>query len=632
MPAASLKVYLDHHIRRDDLLYRRTLSAVDSSEGEVAYSPHIRIRDLFGDQSIEHDLRKPDFQRATWAWTADDCVDLLQSVLNEQVVPSVIMWLSPNENLQYVLDGGHRISVLLAWIRDDWGDKLPSDQYNDPVLEHNIKQAAKQVRALLQRRSIASFQEHIIANRRFKELAETSKSPEFEMDAAGLPAVKRVRRWNAVNIGFPILWVKGDYDKAEESFLKINKTGRRLSEWETKLVENRTSSFARVVMSLSHVHNAAHCWPAKGEVASDEVLFEKVANILARVRELHGLLFEPPYKTPVTDQKQPLMVIPPTRPERKPAYLAELLTIIEGKKGQKPETEILIKRDSSDKVSHIVSNALRLIEEAGDVVNNIYGPSPRSLALMPLVYFYNSQGIYVRSLLYGMVYWMNHGNESSEVFARKLIFAANRRAFETVLIASKDRIIRRIARRIGSGPEVTIQTARYFNGLLELICKHNGEVDTDTFKTEHDFLVETLGSHGKGESSVPDDEIVSPSPMFRGRMRNSVDVNDLLSMFKYCEICGGRYFPGLFTQVDHKQARAKGGKTTPSNARNTHPFCNNNRDRIEKLTERSEALELPEFEKSTNGGQIQLKFLFTDDNEELETLESQEPLADSLDD
>src|SRR4051812_9217178 len=130
MAKTNLKVYLDHHIKRDNLLYRRAVDPVDNSEGEVAYAPHLRIRDLYGDQSIEHDLRKPDFQRATWAWTAEDCVDLLESVLNEQVVPSVIMWLSPDENLQYVLDGGHRISVLLAWIRNDWGDKLSSDTYN----------------------------------------------------------------------------------------------------------------------------------------------------------------------------------------------------------------------------------------------------------------------------------------------------------------------------------------------------------------------------------------------------------------------------------------------------------------------------------------------------------------------
>src|ERR1043165_7844575 len=130
MPAPSLTVYLDHHIKRDNLLYRRTTQqATDISAPE----PYLTIKDLIGPDSIALLLRKPDFQRATWAWTPGDCVDLLDSVLKEQVVPSVIMWLSP-EAFQYVLDGGHRISDLIACVEDDWGDQVRADAYKDEVL------------------------------------------------------------------------------------------------------------------------------------------------------------------------------------------------------------------------------------------------------------------------------------------------------------------------------------------------------------------------------------------------------------------------------------------------------------------------------------------------------------------
>lgn len=125
MAAKLLKVYLDHHIKRENLLYRRaTKNPVDESilfkGSEITqrestpsgFSP-LQLKHLYGDESFTPYLRKPDFQRATWAWSPVECVDLLEAVLEERVVPSIILWKSP-ESYLYVLDGGHRVSVLLA--------------------------------------------------------------------------------------------------------------------------------------------------------------------------------------------------------------------------------------------------------------------------------------------------------------------------------------------------------------------------------------------------------------------------------------------------------------------------------------------------------------------------------------
>ena len=623
MAKSNLKVYLDHHIRRDNLLYKQSLREVDTTEETIERSRHLTVRDLYGEKSKARLLRKPDFQRATWAWTPNDCADLLDSVLQEQVVPSVIMWLSPDSDW-YVLDGGHRISVLLAWIKDDWGDRVSSAEYNDPTLERNSKEAAQHVREMLAERKIGSFEEYVIAGQRYTQLREQQRNPESELDSTSLEYAKLTRRWDSVNIGFPILWVKGGYDKAEESFLKINKSGRQLSPWETKLVESRSSSFARTVMSIAQVRNAEHCWPTRdSEVENDEILKQRVALILKKANEIHNLLFIPAYKLPIDDPRQPLMVTPNTRPEMKPAYLAELLTITEGKKGQKAETEALIKRDMSDRVSHIVTNGLRLADDAMDVLSNIYGPSPRSISLMPLVYFYNKQGTHVRSLLYGMIYWLNHGTENRDILNRKLLFSAHRGAFEEILLKNKDIIIKRIARKIGSGPEVTLQTARYFHGLLELLIEHNDDIESVNFKEGHKHLVATLGK-GKSAPAADEQEIAldepereSPSPTFRGTQRIEIQVQNFVEKFNICEICNGRYYPGLFTQVDHKHPRAKGGKTVVSNARETHPFCNNNRESIEAIRDGSQHLVLPAFDLSATRSE-QLKFLFFPEDTEVD--------------
>src|SRR4028118_706200 len=116
----KLYVFLDHHIRREAFLYRRDTNAQAYTKKPEEWMKHT---DLIGDNPLP--LRKPDFQRSTYYWTPVECVDLLECLLNEQVVPSVILWLS-SDGYQYVLDGAHRISVLLAWLKDDWGDSIPS--------------------------------------------------------------------------------------------------------------------------------------------------------------------------------------------------------------------------------------------------------------------------------------------------------------------------------------------------------------------------------------------------------------------------------------------------------------------------------------------------------------------------
>ncbi len=590
MAASSQKVYLDHHIARDNLLYRRAITPEDNSSGD---EPYLKVEHLMtGDSSRAELLRKPDFQRATWAWTPDDCVSLLQSVLTEQVVPSVILWLNP-ESLWYVLDGGHRISVLLAWLRDDWGDRRPAQDYKDESLEKNSKEAGRRVRELLKKHQIGPFEEYLQAHRRYKDLTLHGKDVTLEMSTEEITYAKLVRRWQSVNMGFPILWVKGDYEKAEESFLNINKSGRQLSPWETTLVENRRSSFARAVTSVARVSDREHCWPLHApEVKNDPRARQQIEEILKTVQELHALLFTPVYQKPITEPRQPLLATPYTRPELQAAYTAELLTITEGNKGQPPEMRRLLQRDAKEPVPVMITNGQRLLVHAREVIENIAGKSPRSLALVPLVYFYNTQGTFVRSLLYGMIYWLNRGT-TTEVQSRKRLFTLHRGAFENVLLENKDRVIGRIGRRIGSGPEVTYPTALYFDGLLTLLIEHDDRITDEQFRSSHENLIETLSTD---DQPLTSNGPVSTDRLFRGKARETVHVGNFVKMFQECSICGGRFYPSDSTHIDHVVQHARGGPTVPSNARETHPFCNNQREVIEALRAGQEQLSLPQFE------------------------------------
>ena len=79
--------------------------------------------------------------------------------------------------------------------------------------------------------------------------------------------------------------------------MRINKSGKQLSDWETMLVENRNSSFARGVMSIANISSAEHYWPsskAPGEIEKPE-LEQKVEEIRSGVEDLYHTLFDPPF-------------------------------------------------------------------------------------------------------------------------------------------------------------------------------------------------------------------------------------------------------------------------------------------------------------------------------------------------
>src|SRR3546814_965984 len=96
--------------------------AVKSSQSSPHYDKQdkISIRDFTADGLLGSLLRKPDFQRETNHWTPEQVVSLLECYVEGDLIPSVILWQS--ETATFVIDGGHRLSVLRAWIEDDYGD------------------------------------------------------------------------------------------------------------------------------------------------------------------------------------------------------------------------------------------------------------------------------------------------------------------------------------------------------------------------------------------------------------------------------------------------------------------------------------------------------------------------------
>jgi len=108
-----------YHVNLDALIQREDLEVEsdnpDRPGGDV---PSISIVELEHSRSMFEVLRKPDFQRETSEWKPEQIVELIKNVLDEELVPAVIVWKAPNRNI-FVIDGAHRLSALIAWVNDD---------------------------------------------------------------------------------------------------------------------------------------------------------------------------------------------------------------------------------------------------------------------------------------------------------------------------------------------------------------------------------------------------------------------------------------------------------------------------------------------------------------------------------
>ena len=143
----------------------------------------------------------------------------LKSFLDNELVPSVILWKSPGKI--FVIDGAHRLSVLIAWIRDDYGDGTLSKKFYDGQITKEQSSTADTLRKRISR-EIGSFTQ--------------VKDAMLDISSVESDVILARRASNAVTRTLSLQWVEGDAEKAESSFFKINKQG-------TPLDKSKSGSF-----------------------------------------------------------------------------------------------------------------------------------------------------------------------------------------------------------------------------------------------------------------------------------------------------------------------------------------------------------------------------------------------------
>jgi len=573
--ATGLRVHLDHLINRQSLRYRSKLANVMVQSGSAA-SAHrsdssIRFDDIRQKDGWFDRLVKPDFQRATCAWDPEACVTFLNSVVRRRIIPSIILWRSSENGLVYVLDGAHRLSVLRAWMIDDWGDKA-GDFYEKNENLEEIQAAAQSARALVRER-IGLFTEFEAANAQWIKIAFEGGAPrqlmlsrEANMAMFYSDMVNSSRTLHAQ-------WEDGDYEAAEESFLAINRQGERLDDVEQLLIEHRNGSLSRVIMSIASAGASGHYWPEPHDAQDlSEGVRKKLAGFNNRCGALHHLLFVPPFDAKILDLNVPFVVAPGHfRPHQ---HLIELLPLLtEGGAIGGERLPQLLAKDSPAEPEEIILNADQLLTRLEKKLGHLGGKNSDSLSLsvVPLIYWYNRKANFVRGLFYGWCHWLLSGDDT-QVQERKIAVSAIRGELEEVLIRYKDEIAE-VQHRSGAG----LKSLGAVGALLQKLA--------EALLSERELPVDAKDEKIR--------QIVGAKPMSRSKAGNTrsfskgsrieINVRELLSSAIKCEICGGVVDLKQGLQYDHKHEHAKGGLSVADNGRPTHPFCNLFRDRITQV-------------------------------------------------
>lgn len=517
MASKSNLVNLDAMIKREDFA---TTEAEAASFEQVQT---ISLRDFTQGGLIGPSLRKPDFQRETNHWTPEQVVSLLDCFVSGDLIPSVILWSSPT--YIFVIDGGHRLSVLRAWVEDDYGDGPISQQF----FGYEISQ---------EQRKIAARTRELVAAKIGTWGHYQTKLVDDSLDAS-----ERKRLNAVISRGLPIQWVRGDADKAESSFFKINTKGTPLDDIEELLLKNRRKPASIAARAIIRAGRGHKYWSG----------FEKpvAIRIEAAAKDLHAILFDPEIKTPIKTLDLPLGGPRGVRAALQ-ALIDILLMAVRDQNGL-PRTVDDMADDADGQLT------VDVLKRGLGLMQRITGNDRGSLGLHPAVYFYGPTGRHSGAMFMGTVELVSQklSNNDSGFFAK---FTKARPELENILIEHKD-LIATILQKLLSKKRVE----RYAILLDKVI---SALVDNKTV-TEAD-LVSWAGVDGRvvlGTAPVA-------STRFSDDVKSEAFIAEALKSAVKCPICSGYLDTAKSVSYDHIQRAEDGGNGGAQNLQLTHPYCN----------------------------------------------------------
>jgi len=508
------------HVDLDAMIPREDFGSVED-EFALDLIKDFPITHLISDSPVLKLLRKPDFQRETNHWSPDQVVTFIASFLDNEVIPSLILWKSPR--YIFVIDGGHRLSALRAWVEDDYGDGATSQVFYQGEISDEQKAIAKRTRKLIES-----------AVGRHADLRKL-------VDAKDALEAKRRRAQVLVTRGLNLQWVQGSAAVAETSFFKINSQGTPLDEIEEMLIRNRRKPIAIAARAILRAGTGHKYWSSFTP--------ESVREIEESAKELHDLLFEPETTVPLKTLEVPLGGS--ISPVDALALLIEFLTIASNRLAEPKPIEKYDDDDSGIGTIAALKNSLQ-------VLNRITGNTSGSLGLHPAVYFYNEKGKYSRFPFLGMTALIAEKlrNNDSGFFKK---FTNARPKLEEFLLENKS-LIGIIVQNLSKA-----QRPAKMKDLFEFLV-----AESPTAKPTPEAAIAHIGLRGR----ILDVTAPQTTPHISDETKSMLFLRNALKAALKCPICNGLLEPSKSVSYDHIVPVRDLGTGHINNVQMSHPYCN----------------------------------------------------------
>lgn len=476
---------------------------------------------LLKDDFFVQSLRKPDFQRETSNWTPQKVVELIAAFLDGDLIPAIILWRSGQ--FVFVIDGAHRLSALLSWVYDDYGDRSRSlNFFQNQIPEEQIR-LAETTRRMVQDQ-IGTYASYVDANR-------TQFASEKIKDRVGMMNSN----------SFIAQWVPAvDATGAENSFFKINQAPTPVDPIEKRILRSRSSAVAIATRAINRGGTGHSYW--------ERFAPEIQAEVVGAGKTIYDALYLPPMGgLPIKSSDVPVG----GRGYSSLPFIFDLVSMVNNIGPKDP-----LPRDDNG------AQTVRFINEVRKRIENITTNLPQSLGLHPLVYFYTRGGAFQPIAFLAVLQVVKR------LIDRKKLddFIRVRRSFEEFLVAHKEAFTL-IVKRQGAGhrsrPALEAFLEMALQGLID------GKADDEIIKS---MSVDNRFSFFATPAPVrvPD---TRANGRFNREVKSATFVAELVQSGVRCGICGGLLHRNSI-QTDHVTRKEDGGDSSPGNAQLSHPYCN----------------------------------------------------------
>lgn len=465
-------------------------------------------------------LRKPDFQRETSNWTPQKIVDLVAAFLDGDLIPAIILWRSGQ--YVFVIDGAHRLSALLAWIYDDYGDKSRSINYFQNQIPEEQKKLAEQTRKLIDA-EIGTYASYV----------DSSKT-----QYANDKIQERVGMMNSNS--FVAQWVPaGDALGAENSFFKINQKPTPVDPIEKRILRGRRSAAAIATRAINRAGAGHKYWA--------EFTAELQSEVETTGKAVYDALYLPPMgSSPIKSSDVPVG----GRGYSSLPFVFDLVSLVNGIGANDP---LAVDPDGA--------KTLQFLHAVQKRLERITTTAAGSLGLHPLIYFYTRGGAFQPVAFLAVLQLVKKLADKGQLDE----FTRVRRPFEDFLIAHKEAFTL-IVKSQGAGHRSRPALEEFM--MIALDGLWSGKTDTE--------IIGGMASDNRFRffaTPAPIREGGTGKRNFSSSAKSAAFVTELVQSGARCGICDGLLHRNSMT-TDHIERKADGGGAHSGNAQITHPYCN----------------------------------------------------------